>query len=112
MPRNQVMDDPNVTCAAGLHFCSIEYLNSMWGHNGHTMIVKINPADVVSIPVDYNNSKGRCCRYEVIAEHQHGEKDTVSDTSVYDYDPEYDDEWYDGYDDGYYDDAEAEDYGW
>jgi hypothetical protein len=33
-----------------------------------TVIVKINPADVVSIPTDYDNSKGRACRYEVIGE--------------------------------------------
>ena len=32
------------------------------------MIVKINPRDVVSIPTDYNNAKGRACRYEVIGE--------------------------------------------
>ena len=32
------------------------------------MILKINPRDVVSIPTDYNDSKGRCCRYEVIGE--------------------------------------------
>jgi hypothetical protein len=33
-----------------------------------TVIVKINPRDVVSIPTDYDNSKGRACRYEVIGE--------------------------------------------
>jgi hypothetical protein len=33
------------------------------------MILKINPKDVVSIPADYNNTKGRCCRYEVVAEY-------------------------------------------
>ena len=32
------------------------------------MILKINPADVVSIPTDYNGAKGRCCKYEVIAQ--------------------------------------------
>ena len=32
------------------------------------MIVKITPADVVSIPTDYNDAKGRACRYEVIGE--------------------------------------------
>ena len=32
------------------------------------MVLKINPRDVVSIPNDYNNQKGRCCRYEVIDE--------------------------------------------
>jgi hypothetical protein len=72
MHRNQVMDDPNQTCAPGLHFCSLEYLKGFWGTSGHTMVVKINPADVVSIPVDYNNSKGRCCRYQVVAEHTYG----------------------------------------
>jgi len=97
MERNQVMDDPTVTCAEGLHFCSIEYLNQMWGHQGHTMLVKIDPADVVSIPIDYDNSKGRCCRYTVIAEHTGGEKDTVSDTSVWT--PEDYKDFYGDYDD-------------
>lgn len=97
MPRNQVMDDPNQTCAPGLHFCSIEYLRGFWGDSGHTMVIKINPADVVSIPTDYNNSKGRCCKYQVIAEHHQGNKeDTLSESAVYYY--EEDDEF------GYYDD--------
>jgi hypothetical protein len=34
------------------------------------MIVKINPKDVVAIPADYNNTKGRTCRYEVVAEYK------------------------------------------
>ena len=66
MERNQVDDDKDRTCSAGLHFCSQEYLNHFGGE--HTMILKINPRDVVSIPSDYNNSKGRCSRYEVIGE--------------------------------------------
>jgi hypothetical protein len=32
------------------------------------MVVKIHPKDVVSIPSDYNNSKGRACKYTVISE--------------------------------------------
>jgi hypothetical protein len=32
------------------------------------VILKINPRDVVSIPSDYNNSKGRACRYEIAGE--------------------------------------------
>lgn len=70
MPRNKVDDDKDRTCSTGLHFCSMEYLKGFWGTSGHTMIIKVNPKDVVSIPVDYNNSKGRCCRYEVISEHK------------------------------------------
>ena len=66
MERNEVDDDQNRTCSSGLHFCSQEYLNSFGGNR--TVIVKVNPRDVVSIPVDYDNSKGRTCRYEVIGE--------------------------------------------
>lgn len=66
MPRWMVDDNKDNTCSAGLHFCSQEYLSSFSGER--TVIVKINPQDVVSIPTDYNNSKGRACRYEVIGE--------------------------------------------
>lgn len=66
MPRNMVDDDKERTCSYGLHFCSYEYLKHYGGER--IMVLKINPRDVVSIPVDYNNSKGRCCRYEVISE--------------------------------------------
>lgn len=68
MERNAVDDDQNRTCSTGLHFCSKEYLNHFGGHDSRTVILKINPRDVVSIPTDYNNAKGRACRYEVIGE--------------------------------------------
>jgi hypothetical protein len=66
MERNQVDDDKDRTCSTGLHFCSREYLNHFGGER--IVIVKINPRDVVSIPADYNDTKGRTCRYEVIDE--------------------------------------------
>lgn len=66
MERNEVNDDQNVTCSTGLHFCSRDYLNHFGGER--IVIVKINPRDVVSIPTDYNDSKGRACRYEVVDE--------------------------------------------
>jgi hypothetical protein len=66
MVRNEVDDDKNRTCSAGLHFCGLSYLNHFGGER--IMIVKINPRDVVSIPVDYNEAKGRTCRYEVVGE--------------------------------------------
>lgn len=68
MDRNLVDDDQNNTCSKGLHFCSQEYLDHFGDSTSRTVILKINPKDVVSIPVDYNNSKGRACRYEVIGE--------------------------------------------
>lgn len=70
MRRNQVQDNRDVTCSTGFHFCSKSYLNQ-YGANGdgaRVMILKVNPRDVVSIPSDYNNAKGRCCKYEVVGE--------------------------------------------
>ena len=66
MERNEVDDNKDRTCSSGLHFCSLGYLNHFGGER--IMIVKINPADVVSIPSDYNDTKGRACKYEVIGE--------------------------------------------
>ena len=67
MPRNEVEEDPNKTCSKGLHFCSQSYLN-FYTQGPRVMLVKVNPRDVVSIPTDYNNSKGRACRYKIIGE--------------------------------------------
>jgi hypothetical protein len=70
MPRNQVDDDKDRTCSQGLHFCSLSYLPHYHGGDGRVVIVKINPADVVSIPSDYDNAKGRAWRYEVVGEYE------------------------------------------
>ena len=67
MTRNMVDDDKDRTCSHGLHFCSFEYLACYHGGQGKIVVVKVNPKNVVSIPTDYNNSKGRCCEYEVVA---------------------------------------------
>lgn len=64
MDRSLVDDDKDRTCSNGLHFCSRDYLTSFGG--SQIVILKINPADVVSIPSDYNNTKGRTCRYQVL----------------------------------------------
>jgi hypothetical protein len=68
MDRNLVDDNPDSHCSTGLHFCSESYLQSFGSSSDPVMILKINPADVVSIPTDYNGAKGRCMKYEVIAE--------------------------------------------
>lgn len=68
MERNKVDDDKDRTCSTGLHFCGMSYLPHFGGGDARTVIVKIDPADVVSIPSDYNGAKGRACRYTVIGE--------------------------------------------
>jgi hypothetical protein len=100
MKRNQVCDDKDLTCSSGLHFCSIAYLPHFSdASGGHTMVVKINPKDVVSFPTDYNNTKGRTCRYEVVGEYTEDWRSKLKnnesgwDADLYDEDgDEYDDD--------------------
>jgi hypothetical protein len=66
MSRDRVNSNRHETCSFGLHVCSRSYLSETSG--GPTMVCKINPRDVVSVPVDYKNAKMRVCRYEVIDE--------------------------------------------
>lgn len=66
MPRNAVDDNKDRTCSYGLHFCSVEYLQHFARHDSNVVILKINPRDVVSIPADYQDTKGRACKYEVV----------------------------------------------
>lgn len=70
IPRNHVDENPDRTCSSGLHFCSNEYLPHYGGFSGgnRIVVVKVHPRDVVAFPRDYNTSKGRACRYEVIGE--------------------------------------------
>lgn len=69
MERNMVNDNRYETCSTGLHFCSYNYLESYASNDKNSckvVVVKVNPKDVVSIPIDYNFSKARTCRYEVV----------------------------------------------
>jgi len=64
MERTAVDDDPNRTCSHGLHVCSQGY-----GMYGDLLLhVAVDPADVVSVPTDYNNAKMRVCKYAVLEE--------------------------------------------
>lgn len=85
MPRNEVDEDPDQTCSTGLHFCSLEYLPHFGASaDNRVVILKINPRDVVSIPSDYNNAKGRACRYEVVAEHGSAQGKTTDVPEAFD----------------------------
>jgi hypothetical protein len=65
MPRAEVDDRRDQTCSFGLHIASYEYAVT---YGPRLLVVKVNPAHVVSIPSDYNNQKGRCCAYTILTE--------------------------------------------
>lgn len=63
--RNQVDEDSNSTCSYGLHVCAKQYIDSFYNSGDRIVTVEVDPADVVAIPKDYNNSKMRCAGYVV-----------------------------------------------
>lgn len=73
MPRNRVNEDPTQTCSHGLHVANWDYAHNHYGTQGpdttdKMLEVEVNPADVVAVPIDYNNSKMRVCAYTVLDE--------------------------------------------
>ncbi len=65
--RNQVDEDSARTCSRGLHVANWDYANNHYGTSEDVMLeVEVNPADVVAIPSDYNQSKMRVCKYLVL----------------------------------------------
>ena len=67
MNRRKVSDNCNEGCAAGLHVGTYEYANDWAGSDGVVLLVKFDPADIVSVPTDCNYSKMRVSKYTVVA---------------------------------------------
>jgi hypothetical protein len=87
MPRFAVDDNRERTCSHGLHFAALGYASSFGGVGSKMLVLKVNPADVVSIPSDYNNEKGRTAKLVVAAELDRGtalpEKEVYNDDDLW-----------------------------
>jgi hypothetical protein len=68
MPRNKVDDNKDVGCSNGFHASTLEYASGFACENDKIVLVEIDPADVVSIPVDCEFQKLRTCRYKIVGE--------------------------------------------
>ena len=72
MARSLVVDDPHIGCSVGLHAGTYSYADQFRGWNSRyttrIILVKINPRDVVSVPVDEQDRKMRVARYTVLSE--------------------------------------------
>lgn len=105
MDRGNVDDRRENTCSFGYHFASLGYASSWYHGHDAILLMKIDPADVVSIPHDYGNQKGRTCAYEVAGVHfertEENHKDEVEDTLSES--PVYDGVDYESMTDGIYD---------
>jgi hypothetical protein len=123
MTRAKVDDNRARGCSDGLHAGALNYVASYGSLEAgdKIVIVKINPSDVVSVPIDCNCEKLRTCRYEVVGEYQ-GEllkplysadftEDDYSDEDD-DHDSDYDWGWNDDEEDvdaAYYEDEDEDD---
>lgn len=78
MPRNQVNEDSTQTCSNGLHVANYEYAANFYA-GGVMLEVEVDPSDVVAVPVDYDNSKMRVCKYKVlgVVDRQHDPKESL-----------------------------------
>lgn len=67
MPRQEISDNPNDGCSAGLHVANYHHASEFYsGANGILLEVQVNPKDVVSVPNDSNFEKIRVCEYKVL----------------------------------------------
>ncbi|MGX1810876.1 hypothetical protein ACWIGI_34590 [Nocardia sp. NPDC055321] len=66
MARELVDEDRDQSCAAGLHVGTYSYAT---GFGSATILVFVDPADVVAVPRDHRGEKMRVCKLFVAARH-------------------------------------------
>lgn len=101
MKRNLVDDDRTRHCSRGYHVGSLEYVSIYGREDSIYVICKVDPANVVSVPNDWNCQKVRVTTYEVISEYTGPLPDTYykpNETYYFD-DEDWDEYNYDDYDD-------------
>jgi hypothetical protein len=75
--RWDVDDNRDNGCSFGLHVGSMDYATT-WGEK--TLVVKVNPADVVSVPTDCGCQKCRVSKYEIIDAYENEIKSAITDS--------------------------------
>ena len=96
MNRRKVSDDCTQGCASGLHIGTYDYACSWAGSSGKVILVRFDPADIVSVPTDCEFQKMRVSKYTVLSIAR-----DILEEEVYEdeYDDEYDENKLDCYDD-------------
>jgi len=109
--RGKVDDDRDRGCSSGLHCGALDYVRDYGseGSGDHIMIVKVNPADTVSVPSDCQFMKLRTCKYEVVSEVEWNDdlRKPLYSSQGSEYEAPHDD--YDDYDDSWDEDFDYED---
>jgi hypothetical protein len=105
--RNEVDDNRDNECSYGLHVGGLAYSGpgGSFG-SGKSIIVKVNPADVIAVPKDYNAQKARVCHYTVVEDYVAPLNSTLSTSQSEYVEPVYGN--YDSYINEYDDEEEEE----
>ena len=107
MPRSRVDDNRRNECSNGLHVGAMDYVTMYGGGNDRVVIVKVDPADIVSVPEDYNCMKMRVSKYFVVEEYKGDLLRPLYKEDASDYDDDDDDD-YD--DEGWMDESDWDEY--
>jgi len=67
MNRRKVSDDCTQGCGQGLHVGTYDYACSWAGSGGKVILVRFDPADIVSVPSDCEHQKMRVSNYTVLS---------------------------------------------
>jgi hypothetical protein len=86
MNRRKVSDNCNEGCSAGLHVGTYEYAEGWAGSEGKVVLVRFDPADIVSVPTDCQFQKMRVSRYTVIGVARDIIEEEVYEGELYEYD--------------------------
>ncbi len=86
MNRRKVSDNCNEGCSAGLHVGTYEYAEGWAGSEGKVVLVRFDPADIVSVPTDCQFQKMRVSRYTVIGVARDIIEEEVYEDELYEYD--------------------------
>lgn len=71
MERGMVDDNRENHCSKGYHVGGMDYVSSFGAYHANPIvIVKVDPADAVSVPTDSSFNKLRTCSYEVMGKYQ------------------------------------------
>lgn len=83
MPRENCNSNQNQTCSTGLHVAGKSWLSQ--GYFGkHSLMVLVNPADVVAVPPSDNYGKMRVCAYYPVQLIERDEKGNIIDNEIED----------------------------
>ncbi len=108
--RWYVDDNRREGCSYGLHAGTIEYAKSFANSDDRIVLVKVNPKDVVSVPLDSGCQKLRCCGYLVLSDYVEDITSSVyppPEDDPYDDDDDEDDDWYDSDEDEWDDEEDS-----